>query len=49
MLVIFFQIITNTLKIMIKIKNCQTFNTGMQIIYMVEQCHKCFQWITLSG
>ena len=32
-----------------KIKNCHIVNSGMQIIYLVEPCHKSFQLIILSG
>ena len=37
------KLITNTRKIMIQIKNCQIFNTGMEIIYKDGQCCKSFQ------
>ena len=43
------KLITNTGKTMIEIKNRHFFNIGMQIIYMVEQFHKSFQQIILSG
>ena len=32
-----------------KKKNRHIFNIGMEIIYMVGQCHQSFQQITLSG
>ena len=37
------KLITNMLKTIIKIKNCDIFNIGMQIIYIVGQCCKSFQ------
>ena len=37
------KLITNTWKIIIKIKNRHKFNIGIYIIYMVEQCRKTFQ------
>ena len=36
-------------KYMIKIKNCHTFNIGMPIIYMSDQCCKSSQQIILSA
>ena len=36
-------LLTNTRKIMIKIKKNHIFNVGMKMIYMVEQCRKSFQ------
>ena len=41
-------VIKNTWKIIIKIKNCHIFDIKMQIIYIVGQCHKSFQESTLS-
>ena len=36
-------LIADTGKVMIKKENHHILNIGIQIIYMVEQCHKNFQ------